>query len=56
MSVWLVIFPRSEFVVRAETLLDARKEVEREARKRGLRNRRNYDLYRLGGNANAETL
>lgn len=56
MSVWLVIFPRSEFVVRAETLLDARKEVEKEARKRGLRNRRNYDLYRLGGNVNAETL
>ena len=56
MSVWLVIFPSSEFVVWAETILDARKEVEREARKRGLRNRRYYDLYRLGGNANAETL
>ena len=56
MCVWLVIFPRSEFVVRADTLLDARKEVEKEALKRGIRNRWNYDLYRLGGNVNAEAL
>lgn len=56
MSKWLVVFSNCEFVVRAATLLDARREVEKEARKLGLRNRRNYDLYRLGGNANAEAL
>ena len=53
---WLVIFPRAEFVVMAETLLDARKEVEKEAIRHGLRNRRNYDIYRLGRKSNAETL
>lgn len=53
-SNWLVIFTNDEFVVKAETLIDARKAVEREARARGLKHRRDYDIYRLGGSAYAE--
>ena len=44
---WLVIFPNAEFVVTGEHIEAARKAVEREARARGLKNRRAYDMYRM---------
>ena len=57
MSLWLVIYPGAEFIVRADTLRHARYAVERRAHQLGLRlyGKRHYDLYRLGGSFYGET-
>ena len=47
-SKWLVVFPCAEFIVYGNDILDARRAVEIEALRRGIRNRREYDMYRLG--------
>lgn len=47
-SKWLVVFPHAEFIVYGNDILDARRAVEIEALRRGIRNRREYDMFRLG--------
>lgn len=49
MCKWLVIFANCEFVVVAENLLDAKKEVLKEIPIHGLRKGQKFEIYRLGG-------
>lgn len=56
MSDWLVIFPRAEFIVRADTLRHAKDAVEKKAKQMGIRlyGKGSYEIYRLGGRTYAE--
>lgn len=47
MSKWLVIFDNAEFTVTADTLHDAKIEVEKTAPRYGLKRGARFELYRL---------
>ena len=51
MSKWLVVFANCEFVVVAASLLDAKKEVQKQIPVHGLRKGQQFEIYRLGGAA-----
>lgn len=44
---WLVVFDNAEFVVLAQNILDAKKEVLRKIPEYGLRKGQHFELYRL---------
>lgn len=46
---WLVVFANVEFTVCAANIHEAKRLVEIEARKRGIRKLAQFELYRLGG-------
>lgn len=54
MSKWLVVFDRAEFCVMADTLHDAKIEVEKRAPAYGLKRGAHFELYRLEAAANGK--
>ena len=46
---WLAVFANAEFTVCAANIHEAKRLVEIEARKHGIRKSAQFELYRLGG-------
>lgn len=55
-SKWLVIFSNCEFVVVAASLLDAKREVQKQIPVHGLKRGQKFEIYRLGGAAAYDTI